>query len=126
MLYFLYIKKERDEMRDLFFKNHTSADNKRKIIASSETADSQGVRKTIRRHLVYIVKEIKDNQPIERPLPYIYLLKERNTKEQREKFLFKLKGSMQVLHKGRLFLILFMHTLSINLATIPSQDLINL
>jgi len=112
-------------MRDIFFKNRTSADNKRKIIASSEISDAQGVHSVIRRHFVYIVKEAKGDNQAERPQPCVHILKERNTKEHREKYTCRLKGSMYVLNKEKLFLVVFMHTLSINLTAIPAQDLIN-
>lgn len=112
-------------MRDIFFKNRTSADNKRKIIASSEISDTQGVHSVIRRHFVYIVKEVKGDSQIERPQPWVHILKERNTKEHRERFVCRLKGSMYALNNKKLFLVVFMHSLSINLTAIPAQDLIN-
>lgn len=109
-------------MRDLLFKNLTSNDKRRRIISSSEIVDKQGVRSIIHRHFVYIVKEIKNNQ-IYRPLPYLYVLKEHNNKEQKEKFFCRIKGSVCAVNNGRLFLILFMHSLKINLKAIP-QDLV--
>ena len=105
-------------MRDLLFKNLTSNDKRRKAISSSEIVDNQGVRSIIRRHLVCIAKEIKDSQA-QQPLPYLYILKERNTKEHKERFFCKIKGSVYAVHKGRLFLILYMHSLQINLVTLP-------
>lgn len=110
-------------MRDLLFKNLTSNDKKRKIIASSEIVDRQGVRSIIRRHFVYIIKEVKDNN-IDNPLPYLYVLKEHNSLEQREKFFCKIKGSIYAASNSRLFLIIFVHSLKITLSAIP-QDLMN-
>ena len=104
-------------MRDLLFKNLTSNDKKRKILASSEIVDRQGVRSIIRRHFICMVKEIKDNE-IERPLPYLYILKERNNRDHKEKFFCRIKGSICAVSKGRLFLILFMHSLKITLVAI--------
>jgi len=112
-------------MRDILFKNRISADNKRKIIVTSEINDAQGVHSVIRRHFVYIIKEVQDNNKTERPAPSVHILKERNTKEHREKFTCKLKGSMLVQNNGKLFLVIFMHSLSVNLSAIPAQDLIN-
>lgn len=109
-------------MRDLLFKNLTSADRKRRIIASSEIVDKQGVRSIIRRHFICTVKEINANEEEKLP-PYLYVLKERNIKEQRQKFFCKIKGSIYAILDGRLFLILFMHSLMINLTSIP-QDLV--
>lgn len=110
-------------MRDLLFKNLTSTDGKRKIIASSEIVDKQGVRSIIRRHFVCMVKKVKSNLA-DRPLPYLYVLKERNTQEHRERFFCRLKGSIYVISNHRIFLIIFMHSLRINLMGIPedSQD----
>ncbi|MEI6632162.1 MAG: hypothetical protein WCL25_06085 [bacterium] len=101
-------------MRDLLFKNLTSNDKKRRIIATSEVTQKQGVRSTIHRHFVSIVKEVKDKQ-LEKPASYIYVLRERNTKEQRERFFCRIKGSMYMVNNGKLFLILFMHSLKISL-----------
>lgn len=101
-------------MTDLQFKNLTSADKRRKIITCSETGESHGVRSVIRRHFVWMVKELNGDQA-EGFRPYLYILKERNTKDQKERFFCKLKGSIYLAHKGRPFLIVFMHTLKIDL-----------
>lgn len=105
-------------MRDLLFKNLTSNDKKKRIMASSEVLDKQGVRSIIRRHFVYMVKEIPDNK-IEKPLPYLYVLKEHNAKERKEKFFCRMKGSIFAVSNHKLFLILYMHSLKINLTAIP-------
>jgi len=105
-------------MRDLLYKNLTSADRRRKIISSLETMEREGIRNTIRRHFIYIAKEVKDKEA-QKPLPSLYIIKERNTKEHRESFLCRIKGSMYVVNNGRLFLILSMHSLKICLAAIP-------
>lgn len=107
-------------MRDLLFKNLTSSDKKRKIISTSETVEKQGVRSIIRRSFICMVREIKDGN-IERPLPYLYVLKVHNTKEGKERFFCRLKGSVLMSFKQKLFLILFMHSLKIDLTAV-SQD----
>lgn len=106
-------------MRDMVFKNLTSFPKKRRIIASSETADNQGVRSIIRRHFIYMAKEVhKDNRP-KPPMPCVHVLKERNTKEQKERFYCRMKGSVYATTNGRLFLISFVHTLKITMVAIP-------
>ncbi len=110
-------------MRDLLFKNLTSSDRKRKIIASAEISDKQGVRSIIRRHFVCIAKEVEHNKA-EKPLPYVRVIKEHNSREQKEKFFCKIKGSVYVICNGRIFLIVFMHSLRINLVAI--EDTLNL
>ena len=104
-------------MRDLLFKNLTSLDRKRKIIACSEIAEKQGIRSCIHRHFVCIVKEVKDRK-VERPAPYIYVLKIRNSKDRREKFFCRIKGSVLVVLKQKLFLVMFMHSLKIDLTAV--------
>lgn len=107
-------------MRDLVFKNIACPEKKRRIIATSEVADNQGVRSIIRRHFICIVREIKDyNRP--EPSPYLYILKERNTNEHKERFFCKIKGNACAVIEDRIFLILFTHSLSISLARLPAD-----
>jgi hypothetical protein len=112
---------EEHKMRDLLFKNLTSSDRKKRIISSSEVVDKQGVRSIIRRHFICMVKEIKDNQ-INKPLPYLYVLKQKNTLEHKEKFFCRLKGSVLAVSNQKLFLIIFMHSLKIDLIALPQHS----
>ena len=105
-------------MRDLLFKNLTSDDRKRRVISSSEITDKEGVRSIIRRHFICMVKEVK-SEGIDKPAPYLYVLKEHNSKEHKEKFFCKIKGSVCAVNQGRLFLIVFMHSLRIDLLSTP-------
>lgn len=111
-----FIAGRKNKMRDLLFKNLTSRDRKRRIISSSEIADKEGVRSIIRRHFICMVEEIK-GQSIDKPAPYLYVLKEQNTKEHKQRFFCKVKGSICAVNRGRLFLIVFMHSLSIDLVS---------
>ncbi|MDD5561422.1 MAG: hypothetical protein PHT50_04760 [Candidatus Omnitrophica bacterium] len=101
-------------MRDLLYKNMTSPDRSRRVIASSEIADKEGVHSVVRRHFACMVKQI-ENSAAEKPAPYLYVLKERNTREKRERFFCKIKGGLLAVNKGKVFLIVFIHTLSIQL-----------
>jgi hypothetical protein len=107
-------------MRDLLYKNLTSQDKRRKVIACSEISDKQGVRSVIRRHSIYMVKEVSGTS-FQKPEPYLYVLKVRDTKAQTEKFLCRIKGSVFVVHDGKLFLIIFQHSLKITLAAISEE-----
>lgn len=102
-------------MRDLLYKNLTFPTRGRKIIASSEVADKEGVHSVVRRHFAYIVKPVKSTD-VFKPRPYLYVLKERNTKQKREHFFCKVKGSILAVNNGNCYQILFVHTLSINLS----------
>ncbi len=78
-------------MRDILYKNLTSGNKRRKIISTSEISDSEGVRSTIRRHFACVVKEIKDAN-IALPAPSLYVLKEQNHSQLRERFTCRLKA----------------------------------
>lgn len=108
-------------MRDLLFKNLTSEDKKRKMISSSEIVDKAGVRTIVRRHFIYFAKEIEDNN-VTKHSPYLFVLKERNTKEKKEKFYCRMKGSVYAVCQGHLFLVQFMHSLKINIVAISKEE----
>ncbi|MDD5465234.1 MAG: hypothetical protein PHP73_02690 [Candidatus Omnitrophica bacterium] len=102
-------------MRDLLYKNLTSFDRSRKIIASSEITDKEGIHSVVRRHFACMVKEPENTDP-EKQRPYLYVVKERNTKQKREHFFCKIKGSFLAENKGKLLHILFIHTLRVELS----------
>jgi hypothetical protein len=101
-------------MRNLLYKNLTSADRSRRVIASSETTDKEGVHSVVRRHFACMIKQV-ESASLAKPEPYLYVLKERNTKQKREHFFCKIKGNILAVNSGKLFSILFVHTLSIEL-----------
>ncbi len=101
-------------MRALLYKNLTSSDRSRKIITSSEVTDKEGIHSVVRRHFACMVKQL-ENENAEKQQPYLYVLKERNTKQKREHFFCKIKGSLLAENKGKLLHILFVHTLSVEL-----------
>jgi len=104
-------------MRDLLYKNLTSADRSRRVIASSEITDKEGVHSVVRRHFACMVRQV-ENAEVAKPAPYLYVLKERNTLEKRERFFCKIKGSMLAVNKDKHFLVVFVHTLNIQLTAI--------
>ncbi len=105
-------------MRDLLFKNLTSSSRGRKIITSSEVADKEGVHSVVRRHFTCIVKQLK-SVDAPKPQPYLFVLKERSSKERREHFFYKIKGSLLAVNEGKILLILFAHSLSVELTASP-------
>lgn len=104
----------KENMRDLLYKNLTSADRKRRVIASSEITDKEGVHSVVRRHFSCMIKQVEKSDVV-KPAPYLYVLKERNTREKREHFFCKIKGSLLATNKNKIFLVVFIHTLSIQL-----------
>ena len=107
-------------MRDLLFKNLTSQDRRRRIISSTEILDKQGVHSIIHRHFVYTIKEITKGNKIKQGTPVVHVLKEHNTRQQKERFFCKVKGGIFAVKNNRLFLIQFIHSLKINLT--PAQE----
>ncbi|MDD5476925.1 MAG: hypothetical protein PHG87_01755 [Candidatus Omnitrophica bacterium] len=101
-------------MQALLYKNLTSSDRSRKIITSSEVTDKEGIHSVVRRHFACMVKQL-ENEKAEKQQPYLYVLKERNTKQKREHFFCKIKGGLLAENKGKLLHIAFVHTLSVEL-----------
>lgn len=101
-------------MRNLLYKNLSCPKRGRKIITSAETADKEGVHSVVRRHFAYIVKPITSPE-VNKPEPYLYVLKQRNTLLKREHFFCKVKGSVLAQNEGKFYLIIFVHTLNVEL-----------
>jgi hypothetical protein len=114
-----WVARNINKMRDLLFKNLTSVDNKRKVLACAEIVDSAGVRTIVRRHFIYMVKEIKQ-KPAKMDEPYLLVEKVHDTKRRIERFFCKMKGSMIASYSNRLYHIRFMHTLNITLCALPN------
>jgi hypothetical protein len=108
-------------MRDLLFRNLTSLDRKRKILASSEIFDKSGVRTVVRRHFVYIVNEVSPEAAVTKKPSYLFVLKVRNTKERTEKFFCRMKGCIYAVSNNKVYVITFMHSLKICLSAIPEN-----
>ena len=105
-------------MRNLLFKNQTSSDRKRRIIASSEQIDKGGAHTVIHRHFICLIREVKDLQTEQRPAPYLYVVKERNTRKKIERFFCRLKGSMYVKGGLKVYLVVFSHSLKIHIRAV--------
>ena len=104
-------------MRDLVFKNLTSSDRRKKVISSCETVQRQGVRTTIRRHFICKVIEITGGIK-KRPLPQVYVRRTCNHVYQKESYFCRMKASLFAKSNGRLFLILFGHSIKIDTRSI--------
>jgi len=109
-------------MRDLLFRNLTSLDRKRKILASSEIFDRSGVRTVVRRHFVYMVKELPPEEKFQKQPTFLFILKQRDTRNKTEKFICRMKGTVYAVSNGKVLMVTFMHSLKICLSAI-SEDL---
>ena len=103
-------------MREMVFRNLTSGDHRKRIVATSEVSDKGGVHSHIRRRFICIVKDVKDTSL--RPQPAVHVLKERDTRRQVERFTCRVKNSVYATYKGRLYLVSFVHSLKITLSAI--------
>ena len=102
-------------MRDILIKNLTSDDKRRKIIATYEVSEKEGMYSIIRRHFVCVVKEVTDVKTICKPAPYLYVRKEHDSKERKHQFFCKLKGNLFASVAGNIYLIQYAHSLKISL-----------
>ena len=102
-------------MRDILIKNLTSYNKRRRIIASSEVSEKEGMRSIIHRHFVCVAKEITDATDVSKPVPYLCVRKEHNTKEHKQRFSCRLKGSILVAAFGKIYLVYYIHSLKINI-----------
>jgi hypothetical protein len=101
-------------MRDLVFKNLTSPDRRKKVISSCETDRKQGMLTIIRRHFIYKVIDIKGALR-EKPTSHVYIRRICNRAKKQETFFCRLKGGLYAKSKGKVYLILFGHSLKIDL-----------
>ena len=100
-------------MRDLVLKNVTSSDRSKRIISSCEIIRKRGICTTIRRHFVCKVFEITDIFK-EKPLPQVYVCRNLDRVRRQKSFFCRMKASLYTKSKGRLFLVLFGHSLKID------------
>ncbi|MCM8799400.1 MAG: hypothetical protein NC900_01530 [Candidatus Omnitrophica bacterium] len=110
-------------MRNLVFKNLSSKDRSRKVLVSTESFDKSGIHTYISRHLICLIKEVTKEESPNKISPSLYILKERNNQTQKERFIFRLKGSIYTVVNGRLYLISFLHSFRIKLSILKEEPL---
>jgi hypothetical protein len=108
-------------MRNLVYKNLTSAEKKRRIISTTEVGETQGVHSVIRRHFVYMVRQVTGQE--EAIAPQIRVIKERNRRLHEERFYCKVKGMVFAVHNEKRFKVTFIHSLRISLSAVKEIEL---
>lgn len=104
-------------MRDLVFKNLTSKDKSRKIIAAKEIINEDGIVTRIQKHLIYSIHELNnDDSQNEKISNELFILKIKNTRLRTETFFIKMKSGMYANNDERAFIIHFLHSLRIDLS----------
>ncbi len=110
--------KRKITMRDLIFKNRISPDKRKKLISSSEVINNTRTITIIRRHFICLIKEINKEGSFNKTKPIIYVRKETNHKLQFERFFCKIKGNFITEIGGKSYLLIFSHSLKINLKAV--------
>lgn len=87
-------------------------------MTTSEVMEQNGVVTRIRRNFVYIVKKSNDAEKYNL-LPRLYVLKCKDSRTSKEKFLCRIKGSLYTVKDDKLFFVIFSHSLHIDLT--PSK-----
>lgn len=103
-------------MRDMVFKNLTSADKKKRVLWASETINEDGILTRIHKYLIYLIKEIPREEIQKNEKPEIFVTKYRSIKEKCEKLQIKMKGGLYCLSKEKCFHVAYCHTLRIDLS----------
>jgi hypothetical protein len=109
-------------MRDMLFRNMTSQDHRRKVLATSEIVDKDGIRTVVRRHFAYFIRQVAE-KPSDMEPPYLFVIKQRNTVDKYERFYCRMKGSLVVVSNEKFYKINFMHSLKICLNSIAQDDM---
>lgn len=105
----------------MVFKNLTSVDKRKKVLWASETFSEDGILTKIHKYLIYIIREINEEDAGENEKPEISILKYRDTREKIEKFRIRLKGGLYCCANGKNFHVSFCHTLKIDLSKSPEE-----
>jgi hypothetical protein len=99
-------------MRDMVFRNLTSQDRRKRLVQATEVADAQGIHSVIRRHFIYMVREVTHHSEV-KPAPYLFAVRDRNSKELKERFFCKIKGATKVAVHEKIYMVYFIHTINI-------------
>lgn len=107
-------------MRDIVYKNLTSQDRKRRVIASCEVVERNGIRSSVNRHFICTVREIK-SEVIPSDPPQINICKLQDKKAGVERFYCKIKGFFCVASLEHVLLVEYVHSLKVMLQATASQ-----
>ena len=107
-------------MRNVVLRNLTFLEKRRRILSSQEESERNGIHTHIRRNFIYQIKDIADSQ-LEKESPpksIVYVLKYHNTKEKKDKFLFRLKGILYAVSNEKVYQITYLHSFRLELNAI--------
>ncbi|HOW35227.1 MAG TPA: hypothetical protein PL155_02270 [Candidatus Omnitrophota bacterium] len=104
-------------MHELLFRNSVSKDKKRTELFSSELMENTGAVQELEKKTVYAVKEILEfTDPFDLELflnqkkkegapPQTFIIRNRNTRQRKDKVLYKVVGSQYVVLGDKVFVL---------------------
>lgn len=108
-------------MHNIFFRNKTSHNKRRRILSTSELTEKEGIYSRVNRHLVCRIAEVKDTKEVlSRPILHVFKLQDK--KQRTEIFYCKVKGCMYFALKDRLCIVTFINSLRIQLRSSDSLN----
>jgi len=100
-------------MRDIFHKTAAILQGRGKAITLREHADEKECVTDVRKHFIYLAKEIQSEEG--QSIPQVHIKKSFDSLTHDERFSFRVKGFFYVNHSRRLMKVDYCHTLRINL-----------
>lgn len=109
-------------MLELQYKNLTSVEKGKKIISICEESQKNGFLTRTYKKFIYLVKDT-ENLRASLVQPRFYILKIHDSKNRKERFIFKVKGSFYVVSNKQIRVVYFCHSFKIDLAELPAPTL---
>jgi len=108
-------------MRQVVYKNLTSRNRRRRIVSVSEQTEKGEFLTHTQKVFIYIVR--KETEVAQAPIcPEFYITKIVNRKDKTERFVFRIKGVLDVVKDGNLVKVDFCHSLRIDIMKKPTAS----
>ncbi len=101
-------------MRQIAYKHLTSPRHRRKVIAVSERNDTPECVTTSHKRFIYIVNEQHGPQE-QPPKPEFFIVKAQDARQKREKFSFRVKGTLFITREAQTFRVRYSHSLKVRI-----------
>ena len=105
-------------MREILYKNLTSAKKGRRAISVCERSQSKDCSTRVQRTFVYVIRSgVLSRKELSQPV--LHIVKTFNTKTRIERFYFRMKGIFYVIQNDRFLEVNFCHSLRIDVVPKP-------
>lgn len=101
-------------MRDVVYRNITSQDKGRRVMASSEVCQGNGLRTTVVRHFICVIRKAQDRAVGEVFKPRIYIYRYYDTGKQRERFFCRIRDRFCLMLGSQIYQAEFLESVRIN------------